>query len=146
MPQRSIHILLLPLSRERKINLHCVAEFTTNGDNLNDFELNGNHHSVVFDAISVDGGITWISPENTTIYTYGSIAPYDNSLIDETTGYFGIHFNSDLETGTILQIRYVPKANQYKINTTLHQPASPDRSFVDYRKNVRLLDHAVELI
>ncbi len=108
------------------------------------FALYGKHHASELIAVSLDGS-TWMYPDDLR-YTWGSNSPdYNNEEID-ASGYLGIAFLDEIAVGTTVYIKYMPMVQKFKVVTRLEQPGSGDGSFVDRMKDVRLLDHAVELV
>ena len=95
--------------------------------------------------ISPDNGTTWYYPSDLYI-DWGSNSPDYNNEIADSNGYFGVKFDVAPETGTNnVHVVWTPKANKYKVLTTLIQP-NDGNDYIELRKNVRLLDHAIELL
>jgi len=126
------------------IDLEEIQAFDGDGAEHN-FILDGDNHAVEPIEFSNDGGSTWL-PHTSTQLSWGSNSPdYDDETVNSSTGYFGVRFVSPPDSGQgNVQIKYVPTYNKYSITTLLLQPTKDN--YTDYRKNVRLLDHAIELI
>jgi hypothetical protein len=110
------------------------------------FSIPSNQHASEFIGFSLDGGTTWKNPSDLAI-TWGSNSPnYDDEIID-TSGHFSIKFFTpppdvnNLNVG----ILFTPWTTHYHLKRTMSQP-SDGGTFIDYTKEVRLLDDALELI
>jgi len=77
--------------------------------------------------------------------TWGSNGPsdFDNETVD-SEGHLGVKFSIAPATGEVY-LKFTPKANKAEIITTMKQ-ATDGISFIDFKPNVRLLDHAIELL
>jgi len=99
----------------------------------------GNQHQ----ESNSDPDVTWYSIGSVDL-SWGTNSPnYDNETVD-SNGYLTVKFDTAPDPG-YAYIKYTPKANKYKIITKLKHPGD-GATFKELHKNVRLLDHAIEVV
>ncbi len=111
------------------------------------FHLPTSQHAYKPVKFSVDGGESWMYPENVNL-VWGSNSDfdnYDNEVVDEN-GHFSVKFDNApaVGNGNII-ISWIPKIDSYQIETTIKMPQD-ETGFKDTRKNPRLLDYGIEFI
>ncbi len=85
--------------------------------------------------------ITWYITSDPDLQ-WGSNSPgYDDKIID-SSDHIGVRFDSPPPAGSVY-IKFVPKANQYHLETTLKQPYLG--TYIETRAPMSLLDKALEL-
>ena len=126
-------------------NIEDIAAFAADGI-ITEFTLSSDHRAfepIQFGekAAAIDT-ITWSDLHDPDL-TWGSNGTWDDELVD-SDGYLTVSFDTAPLSGNAY-IKFIPKVDTYKLITQLKQPTD-GVNYVDYGKNVRLLDHGVELI
>ena len=134
-------VLSLEVVKDTLTDFEQFQGFIANGSDT-EFILSHPNHAHEFNKVSDAGA--FIYPESTEI-VWGSNGPdYDNEVIDDN-GQFVVKFDVAPTADNIINIYYQPKINKVRMKTKLKQPTD-GINFIDYRSNVKLLDHILELI
>lgn len=126
-----------------KTEITKMQSFTANGATTI-FTLSGQNMASAIHSFSVDGGLTWKSPYDLSI-VFGSNPP---NFDDEQTGddgYPSIRFFIPPPEGSVVQIRYIPKANKARLLMAFNLAQSADGAYVDSKTPSRMLDYSLEL-
>lgn len=118
-----------------------------NGNNIQDtFTIGTNKHSDHFECVSVDGGVSWMYPNNNNL-VWGSNAPYyDDNLYDENKK-FWIKFNIPPSVGiNNIIIKYKPFVNKMKVFHKAVLSRDDEFSYIDISSYMRLLHYSLELV
>lgn len=127
----------------QKTEITKVQSFTANGAQTI-FTLSDEHMASAIHSFSDDGGTTWKSPYDLSI-VFGSNPPnFDDELVGDDF-YPSIRFFIPPPEGSVIQIRYVPKATHARLLMAFNLPQVADGSYVDLKTPSRMLDYSLEL-
>lgn len=126
-----------------KTEITKVQSFTANGAQTI-FTLSGENMASAIHSFSDDGGATWKSPYDLSI-VFGSNPPnFDDELVGDAF-YPSIRFFIPPPAGSVIQIKYVPKATNARLLMAFNLPQTEDGSYVDLKTPARMLDYSLEL-